>query len=323
MFSFVIFYVTINENRESFINVRDIMNSRMDKYQTGTIVKERTVRNKKLYENVPDVNVDYITLENGIEIKPSSSLKNKRSDYQKMKELEDIMPIRSKQETVIEPKENKQERVYDINEILRQAKENKLFQEDDRKRLINTEYNILTKLDIEKINQAKDLKKEDLKNLIDQIYDNEGDQKHKKKKTRTAVLEEDDKDLLADLKDDSDVLPIEDKTVELPMTDTLVDGTLELEIDAEISKKILDKENKEKEKDSTDEKIAKLIKKENVDLETNFKSQDFKTKEEETIPTDEILIENKKSNVMLVVIVLFVIVLISVVAYLLYRYFFA
>lgn len=71
-----------------------------------------------------------------------------------MKELEDIMPIRSKQETVIEPKENKQERVYDINEILRQAKENKLFQEDDRKRLINTEYNILTKLDIEKINQA-------------------------------------------------------------------------------------------------------------------------------------------------------------------------
>ena len=57
--------------------------------------------------------------------------------------------------------------------------------------------------------------------------------------------------------------------------------------------------------------------------ETNFKSQDFKTKEEETIPTDEILIENKKSNVMLVVIVLFVIVLISVVAYLLYRYFFA
>ena len=169
MFSFIIFYVTINENRESFINVRDIMNSRMDKYQTGTIVKERTVRNKKLYENVPDVNVDYITLENGIEIKPSSSLKNKRSDYQKMKELEDIMPIRSKQETVIEPKENKQERVYDINEILRQAKENKLFQEDDRKRLINTEYNILTKLDIEKINQAKDLKKEDLKNLIDQI----------------------------------------------------------------------------------------------------------------------------------------------------------
>lgn len=138
----------------------------------------------------------------------------------------------------------------------------------------------------------------------------------KRKKTRTAVLEEDDKDLLADLKDDSDVLPIEDKTVELPMTDTLVDGTLELEIDAEISKKILDKENKEKEKDSTDEKIAKLIKKENVDLETNFKSQDFKTKEEETIPTDEILIENKKSNVMLVVIVLFVIVLISVVAYL-------
>lgn len=129
--------------------------------------------------------------------------------------------------------------------------------------------------------------------------------------------------MLADLKDDSDVLPIEDKTVELPMTDTLVDGTLELEIDAEISKKILDKENKEKEKDSTDEKIAKLIKKENVDLETNFKSQDFKTKEEETIPTDEILIENKKSNVMLVVIVLFVIVLISVVAYLLYRYFFA
>lgn len=61
MFSFIIFYVTINENRESFINVRDIMNSRMDKYQTGTIVKERTVRNKKLYENVPDVTLLYYT----------------------------------------------------------------------------------------------------------------------------------------------------------------------------------------------------------------------------------------------------------------------
>lgn len=36
------------------------MNSRMDKYQSNVATKERTIRNKKLYDEVLDLDVEYI-----------------------------------------------------------------------------------------------------------------------------------------------------------------------------------------------------------------------------------------------------------------------
>lgn len=297
--------------------------SRMDKYQSGTIVKERTVKNKNLYDNVPDVNIDYITLESGTLINPSDIKKNKRSDYQKMKELENILPKKEKETKDVKEQVKKEDRVYDINEILKLAKESKLFQDDEKRRLINTEYNILTKLDIEKINQTKDLKKEDLKDLINEIYGNERKGK-RKKKSRTLILEE-SSDLLEDLKESSyisvDNLNKESKDLEIPLTNTIADSTLELEIDAEISKKILDKEESKKPKSDTVE-IASLIKKEESEnLNGNFLKDDFKDEEEEF--TDELLVEDKKSKVILVFVVILVLILMGITGYLVYYYFLA
>lgn len=176
------------------------MSSRMEKYESSTAVKERTQKNRKLYEEVQDMNIDYIDInfDNAIEINPYVGERKTRSNYQKQKELDNIIGGKlEKSRTSYEPVV-KEEKIYDINEILRLAKEDKLFNEDDdKKRLINTEYNILTKLNIDEIDN-NDMSKENLKDLIDKIYENE-----KKERKKKEDLKE-NKDLFSDMLDSQD-----------------------------------------------------------------------------------------------------------------------
>ena len=138
----------------------------MEKYDVDTGLKQRTKKNENLYSEVQNMNIDYVDIDvdNAVELTPSSGRKS-REDYQKQRELNKILPNNREQvnisDTVVEPKED---RVYDINEILKMARENKLFEENDKKRLINTEYNILTKLDVGTL-ENDEMKKEDLRSL--------------------------------------------------------------------------------------------------------------------------------------------------------------
>ena len=43
----------------------------------------------------------------------------------------------------------------------------------EKKRLINTEYNILTKLDIDKINSAPNLNSDNIRQIVDDVYEKE------------------------------------------------------------------------------------------------------------------------------------------------------
>lgn len=286
------------------------MKARMDKYVSddANTVKRRTQKNEKLYDEVLDMSIDYVNIDvnNAIELDPKNPIKSTREDYQKQRELSKILPRNEKHEKYVkeevEPKEN---RIYDINEILRLAREDQLFEDNKKKRLINTEYNILTKLDIDNL-ESEDMKKEDLKSLINDIYEKEKPVKPKKysRKDEEALLN----DLFDDYEPDKDLKE-------------------ELRLQEELSKEILDKKSLESPNLAKDEEPLKIRNKtfeEEIALEDSKKAK--KKEEADKIVheerDEEMLDEVKEGKGLLIAIIVVVILILLTGAFFVYEYFF-
>lgn len=276
------------------------MKARMEKYDTIEEVKQRTKKNERLYNEVQSMNIDYVDIDvnNAVELSTSGNSRTSREDYQKQKELDKILPsnkVREKvKETEIIPKEN---RIYDIDEILKMARENKLFEDTEKKRLINTEYNILTKLDVQSL-QSDEMKKEDLRTLIDSIYEKEKPTTKVKKYPR-----KEEERLLNDLFDDEE----EDKK----------EIEEELKLKEELSQKILDSsEGITNIKNTNTTEIIKTDNKTEEDKNTKSSSSP-----EEEITDDYIEIE-KEGKGLLITIIVVVILIILTCGFFVYEYFF-
>lgn len=264
------------------------MNARMDKYVSTEGAKTRTKRNENLYNEVLDMSIDYVNIDvnNAVELTPNHSNKTTRENYQKERELNKILPKNEERQKVldvaVEPKEN---RIYDINEILNLAKQNKLFEDSNKKRLINTEYNILTKLDLKEID-SEDMKKEDLRSLIDDIYEKEEPKRIKK------YSKHEEKELLNELfaNDDDDMIKQEN-------------------LREELSKEILDNENKD------DQVLIKEEKQEN-------KEEKREEKKERENEIEEDFIEVKEGKGLVIAIIVVTILIVLAVLFFVYEYFF-
>lgn len=264
----------------------------MEKYDTAPEVKQRTKRNERLYSEVQNMNIDYVNIDvnNAVDLSISNDSKSSREDFQKQRELDKILPRKqeiskhTKQEVI--PKE---ERIYDIDEILKLARENKLFEETEKKRLINTEYNILTKLDVQSL-QNDEMNKEELRSLIDNIYEKEKPIKTKKYPRKVEER------LLSDLFDE----PIEEKK-ELEE---------ELKLKEELSQKILDKQE---ETNANEVSVSK-----NEEKEDDSK---FEEKEEESEDLED-FIEEKEGKGLLIAIIVVTALIILTCGFFVYEYFF-
>lgn len=260
------------------------MKTRMDKYDENTS-SLRSEKNKRLYDEVLDMNIDYVDIDVNNVIDLSSNKKSgAREEYKKQRELNYFMPNEKKsREYVDNTLENKEDRVYDINEILKLAKENKLFDSDSsKKRMINTEYNILTKLDLDEVTN-KEYSKENLHELIDTIYE-----KEKTTKKKENILHEKE-----DLSSSDDLLNLKEDTVNL---------------NEDISKDILDKT------------ITEVVPK--VEKDEEKEEQEDKKEETDTVNgmTDTIEIDEVISKKLLFIII-FVLILLGVSAYIILKYF--
>ena len=261
------------------------MKTRMDKYEENTLTL-RSEKNKRLYDEVSEINIDYVDIDvNNVIDLTSNKKTGAREEYKKRKELNYFMPNENKNREYTENSlENKEDRVYDINEILKLAKENKLFDSDSaKKRMINTEYNILTKLDLNEVTN-KEYSKENLHELIDTIYEKE---KNIKKKENFLSEKE-------DLSNSDDLLNLKEDIVNL---------------NEDISKDILDK---------TVAEVAPIIQKD----EEKKEEQDDKKEENNTINemTDTIEIDEIISKKSLFIII-FVLILLGVSIYIILKYF--
>lgn len=248
------------------------MNSRMEKYENNeNQVTSRTEKNKKLYNdtNIDRIDVGYIDIDKSnvfeIPLAKEKDIKT-REDYKKMKELSYIIGGEKETDDVQETLPKEEKRIYDINEILKKAKE-ELKEDEEKTRLLNTEYNILTKLDlanIEKISSS-DIKEEDYKKIINEIYPK-----------MTKEKETDDKeDLFKDLEESKiyDKAPLDEEQEESKYIKTIY-KRLNLQNETK------DDENNKEEKENIDLKKDEEKTKEYVKEEAITEDADEKEKQE-------------------------------------------
>ena len=161
---------------------------RMDKYQNDEATRtRRTDKNKKLYENI-NTNVIYANLSdvenaNAFEIDNTSNPTDSyhtREAYHKMQKYRPEEIPRSKRElNDLNRFQNRPNKVYDINSVLEQARKNRteIDSREQKRKLTNTSYNILSGLNKEELEKYREEKKkriltpeeEELRELIDTI----------------------------------------------------------------------------------------------------------------------------------------------------------
>ena len=145
---------------------------RMDRYKNEDISNtSRLDKNKELYQNYSNntiyTNVEDVVNANAFEIGNNTNKSHTtREQYQQMRKYQDIEPLpRNKKELedvnyLIQKHENK---IYDINSVLEEARKNRQPEEEEGKRkLKNKAYNILSDSNIKQLEKYREEKKKRL-----------------------------------------------------------------------------------------------------------------------------------------------------------------
>lgn len=245
---------------------------RMDRYKDEDTSEKisRSNRNQDLYQNVGNntryTNITDVTNANAIDITNTNTEYKTREDYQKMRKYSNDTPTPKVKKDLDDFNHlyNKHEnRVYDINNVLEEARKNR--QEDDleeKRKLKNTSYNILASLNKEELEKYRQEKKDkvirdedDLRGLIDTIAS----------KTLAGELEI-ASDLLSDLMATSIMEKVDKNTTDDKPTSVEEKITLEdiekyaseeqpVKIVIEQEEIVVEKEEQEDENDETEEEM--------------------------------------------------------------------
>jgi len=251
----------------------------------------RANKNRYLYDEVNNKigyeEIDTLEMYNGIELDCDSPIKT-REEYQKMKDA-----TRMKKDVVDVNREFEEEKVYDINSILAEAKKNRVVPDEleKKRKLQNVEYSILNDLNQKYINKKEkmeeNLEKEGIRELIDTIT------------SRNLVSD------LADLEMEDDG---EDLMSDLLATNTMnaIDG---ISLEEDIAKEILVKEDEEESDEDNDEVVE-----EDGRLVNSFYTRSMDLSEHDFEIRDEIIEDNKAKRKILILVVLIILVVIAIAA---------
>ena len=295
------------------------MASRMERYTNNQDNRpaSRLEKNKKVYEDLY-TNVGYTQFtkldSNVVDLSPSSSFdeqKGRREQYQRNREFSPFISATESsattdnyryQEENLDSEDN--EKVYDINEILREAKKNREHPDEleKRRKLRTTEYNILAELNSEKIKEYKEKKKEvlteeeeeQLEELIHTI-------------TSNTMRQDIDQQLLNDL------MPTN-------MDETVIDENLSAELSDKIQKDMLSEEASFPKTDDSDEQKTEAI---TLDESFYTKSMDLSKEDLESDDSEEELFDDvvpKRSKVVKLFIVLAMLIVLAVILIIVYYY---
>lgn len=181
------------------------MNSRMDKYTETPILKTRTEKNKSLYEQIKTSDIDKFDITsnatvigediNKIDIDKVKDILDKRfrDEYNKR-----TFKVREEENDDFDTKDA-DTKEYDINAILEKAKktQNVDYEKERLKKVHDTQYDILKKLNIEEDSQEiMEDTEENIVNLMNTITQLEMKNSKKESVGNTTAL-----DLLSDLSD--------------------------------------------------------------------------------------------------------------------------
>jgi len=290
------------------------MRSRMDRYNDNNNLSDRsysrTNKNSELYKNIGSnskyTNFTDINNINAVEINASNQNSRTREGYHKIKDYDNIMPVpKVKRELdefnyLYQDHENK---VYDINTVLEEARKNRIDKDEleAKRKLKNTNYNILADLnpeELEKYKQRKNKVKkpndEEIRELIDTITS---------KTLAGEISKATTVNLLSDLMATSAIDKIDKESFD--------DTNSDVELDLSLSKEILDKESIEKVNNMKHESKKSGIMK---DADDDFYTRSMDLSDKDFVVDDE-FVEKKVPVVVKVLITLIMLTVIGVAIY--------
>lgn len=268
------------------------MKSRMDRYyNANNKFVGRTTKNENLYKetdySVYSSNETIIDTNNEIDITKLKDIIKSREDYQRAKSYRNMLNDKKfDYDDVSYEEDTYEEKDYDINALLDKVKKEKntVHEEDKYRKLRNTQYDILSNLDIKnkhKTNQInEEEEKQDLQGLIDSIT-------HKTNSNESKTL--DPTDLLSDLKAENTMV-----------TDPITEDTL-----------------KEKE-------IEELQKKKglNEESDTSFYSDSFSFSKKDFEGFQDLQDDVKSNNILIKILIFILVIIILTIGVLILDYFY-
>ena len=259
------------------------MRSRMDRYRklendSGNSTYSRSDKNKELYQNLGNntkyTNFTDVSRVNAVSLEEAKRKSNTREGYHSIKEYQDVRPkVRKELDEFNYLYQDHENRVYDINNFIKNAKENRkeIDEKEAKRKLKNTNYNILASLNKneleknrkEKVERNKPDEKE-LRGLIDTITS----------KTLAGEISKDTGvNLLSDLMATNVMDRVDSSKADLPKEDTS-----KLELSSEIlDKDSIKKIEKAKKEEESKPKQSEILK----DMDNSFytKSMDLSDKD--------------------------------------------
>ena len=308
------------------------MRSRMERYEKeeqGQTAR-RSNKNQELYENIGRntkyTNFTDVTNANAFDLGTAQKNYRTREGYHQIKEYNDFVPepkVKKELDEFNYLYQDHENKVYDINSVIGEAKNNRIKKDEmeAKRKLKNTNYNILASLNPEELEKYRKEKvertkpdEEELRELIDTITSKtlagEIDQ-------RTSV------DLLSDLMATNMMDRVEkpQKDEEESPEDEIEnepEDTEEIEEKLSLSKEILDKDQIDKVNKLKEEKGSGSIMDES-DTDFYTRSMDLSDKDFEM---DDEFKEKKMPLAIKIILIILVIAVIAVAGYFIYKNFF-
>jgi hypothetical protein len=302
---------------------------RYEKEEQGQTAR-RSNKNQELYENIGRntkyTNFTDVTNANAFDLGTAQKNYRTREGYHQIKEYNDFVPepkVKKELDEFNYLYQDHENKVYDINSVIAEAKKNRIKKDEmeAKRKLKNTNYNILASLNPEELEKYRKEKvertkpdEEELRELIDTITSKtlagEIDQ-------RTSV------DLLSDLMATNmmDRVEMPQKDEEESSEDEIEnepEDTEEIEEKLSLSKEILDKDQIDKVNKLKEEKGSGSIMDES-DTDFYTRSMDLSDKDFEM---DDEFKEKKMPLAIKIILIILVIAVIAVAGYFIYKNFF-
>ena len=308
------------------------MRSRMEHYEKeeqGQTAR-RSNKNQELYENIGRntkyTNFTDVTNANAFDLGTAQKNYRTREGYHQIKEYNDFVPepkVKKELDEFNYLYQDHENKVYDINSVIREAKKNRIKKDEmeAKRKLKNTNYNILASLNPEELEKYRKEKvertkpdEEELRELIDTI-------------TSKTLAGEIDQQTSVDLLSDLMATNMMDR-VEKPQKDeeespedeieNELEDTEEIEEKLSLSKEILDKDQIDKVNKMKEEKPSGSIMDES-DTDFYTRSMDLSDKDFEM---DDEFKEKKMPLAIKIILIILVIAVIAVAGYFIYKNFF-
>ena len=308
------------------------MRSRMERYEKeeqGQTAR-RSNKNQELYENIGRntkyTNFTDVTNANAFDLGAAQKNYRTREGYHQIKEYNDFVPepkVKKELDEFNYLYQDHENKVYDINSVIREAKKNRIKKDEmeAKRKLKNTNYNILASLNPEELEKYRKEKvertkpdEEELRELIDTI-------------TSKTLAGEIDQQTSVDLLSDLMATNMMDR-VEKPQKDeeespedeieNELEDTEEIEEKLSLSKEILDKDQIDKVNKMKEEKPSGSIMDES-DTDFYTRSMDLSDKDFEM---DDEFKEKKMPLAIKIILIILVIAVIAVAGYFIYKNFF-